>query len=568
MSRTPVRPESGGGAGAGKAIFQDLAIVHGIDKATPELLKACATGLHIKDATITHRKAGKGQQEFLIIKLNDVTITAVNHGGSEDQPYVESVNLKFAKVDLEYKPQRTDGSLDAGGSLQVRLEGQQGRVAVDPSEPRELTVDEAIALAIQLQQQHQLAEAEQLYARVLDVVPHHPDALHYTGLLAHQRGRTEEAISLIEESLALCPDQADWHSNLGIVLQSTGRLADAIAEYERAIAIDCSHANAHNNLGVLMRAAGRADKAEAAYRTAIRLRPDHVDAYTNLGILLNDLNRTKEASDCFCRAITLRPKHRDARRLLALAHSVLGETDKAVQIFSEWLAEEPGDPVAEHMLAAISGRNVPSRASNAFVKKTFDDFAATFEAKLQSLSYRAPELVAAALADSGVAAEGQLEILDLGCGTGLCGPLLQPYAKRLIGVDLSAGMLDHARQKAVYADLHQRELTEFLLGRRAEFDVMVSADTLVYFGDLQQFSDAAARALRPSGVLIFTLEHAAGEDVVDFRLESHGRYSHTLPYVQRVLTASGLVAEAEPAELRNEAGAPVAGLVVRATKPT
>src|SRR4029078_819607 len=105
---------SGGGSGAGKATFQDLLIVHGVDKAPPDLLKACATGLHIKDATITHRKAGKGQQEFLIIKLNDVTITAVSHAGAEDQPYAESVSLKFAKVDLEYRPQRQDGSLDHG----------------------------------------------------------------------------------------------------------------------------------------------------------------------------------------------------------------------------------------------------------------------------------------------------------------------------------------------------------------------------------------------------------------------------------------------------------------------
>ena len=104
----------GGGGGAGKATFQDLSIVHGIDKATPALLKACATGLHIKDATITHRKAGTGQQEYLIVRLNDVTITAVSHAGAEDQPYAESVSLKFAKVDLEYKPQRPDGTLDEG----------------------------------------------------------------------------------------------------------------------------------------------------------------------------------------------------------------------------------------------------------------------------------------------------------------------------------------------------------------------------------------------------------------------------------------------------------------------
>jgi len=103
-----------GGAGAGKASFHDLSIVHNVDKASPLLLKACATGTHIKDATITHRKAGKGQQEYLIVKLNDVIITGVTHGGTGGQPFSESVSLAFAKVDLEYKPQKADGSLDAG----------------------------------------------------------------------------------------------------------------------------------------------------------------------------------------------------------------------------------------------------------------------------------------------------------------------------------------------------------------------------------------------------------------------------------------------------------------------
>jgi type VI secretion system secreted protein Hcp len=105
---------AGGGAGAGKANFQDLSIVHDIDKASPVLMQACATGTHLKEATITHRKAGKGQQEYLIVKMNDIIITGVTQGGSTGQPGSETVSLAFAKVDIEYKPQKADGSLDAG----------------------------------------------------------------------------------------------------------------------------------------------------------------------------------------------------------------------------------------------------------------------------------------------------------------------------------------------------------------------------------------------------------------------------------------------------------------------
>ena len=103
----------GGGGGAGKATFQDLAFHHGIDKASPRLFAACATGEHIKEATITHRKGGKGQQEYLIIKMNDVLITAVTDDDSEGSN-LETVSMVFAKVDLEYRPQKSDGSLDAG----------------------------------------------------------------------------------------------------------------------------------------------------------------------------------------------------------------------------------------------------------------------------------------------------------------------------------------------------------------------------------------------------------------------------------------------------------------------
>ena len=100
--------------GAGKASFSDLSFTHKIDKASPLLLKACATGQHLKEATITRRKAGKGQQEFLVIKMNDVLVTSVADSDDSGGAQMESVSLAFAKVDVEYRPQKPDGSLDAG----------------------------------------------------------------------------------------------------------------------------------------------------------------------------------------------------------------------------------------------------------------------------------------------------------------------------------------------------------------------------------------------------------------------------------------------------------------------
>jgi predicted TPR repeat methyltransferase len=435
------------------------------------------------------------------------------------------------------------------------------------SSTRELTLEEAISLAILLQKNEQFVEAQQVYRRVLETVPDHPRALHYAGVLAHQQGRNDEALALIERSLTLVPDQADWYSNLGIVLQSDGRLERAIDSYRRAIGIDPSHANAHNNLGVLLRATGRPVEAEAAYRAAIRLNPEHIDAYTNLGILLNGLKRTEEAAACYCRVITLKPKHREARKLLALAHCTLGETGKAADILEEWLTEEPENPIARHMLAACTGRDVPNRASNGFIEATFDTFASSFESKLERLSYRAPALVAAMLDDSDVERSHHFDVLDAGCGTGLCGAILAPFARRLVGVDLSEGMLAHAKAKNVYHELVKAELTEYLGDHSEAFDLIVSADTLVYFGDLKGIIAALAGALRPNGFVVFTLEHSVGDSGgINYCLELHGRYSHAQAYAERLLTCSGLRSKIVQAELRTEAGAPVPGLVIRAAK--
>ena len=431
----------------------------------------------------------------------------------------------------------------------------------------DVTVGDAMRMALAFQQRGQLDDALQVYRRILEAAPDHPDIVHFYGVLLHQLGRSEEAIATIERSLELEPDRAECYNNLGIIFRALERYDEAVAAYARATELDPRHANAYNNLGVLQRFTGKPADAEASYRKAIELNPAYAEAYHNLGVLLTGLKRPREAILCYFKVLSLEPARTDDRRLLAIAYCEIGERDKAIEIFEKWIAEDPENPVARHMLAAVSGRDVPERAADTYIEQSFDGFAESFERKLEQLSYRAPTLVAAAIAESGLEAAATLDVLDAGCGTGLCGPLVKPYARRLVGVDLSVGMLSKAQQKQVYDQLVKNELTQFLLMRPGEFDLILSADTLVYFGSLDEVAAAAAAALRPGGLFVFTVEElAAAPGGVPYRIETHGRYSHTPAYVDDALRRAGLAPVIAHADLRTESALPVAGLVVRATK--
>lgn len=430
----------------------------------------------------------------------------------------------------------------------------------------QITVDEAVAMAVDFLKESRVADAGLVCSKVLELEPDNPNALHYSGVVAHRQGDNDRALTLMGRSLEQVSDQPDWYSNLGIVLQTIGRFEAAMEAFQRAIAIEPAHANALNNLGVLLRLFGRLDEAEASLRAAIAHDPNHPDVYINLAVVLDQTGRAPEALTAYCKAITLRPSHPEAHRHLALAYSVIGDMKKAVEVCEEWLRNNPNDPRARHALAAYSGRDVPPRAPDDYVQKVFDDFAGSFEVKLAQLSYRAPALVGEALAATGDP-DGSRDVLDVGCGTGLCGPLLAPYARRLVGVDLSVGMLKLARAKDVYHELVQQELTSYLQQQQLAYDTIVSADTLVYFGDLEAVAVAAAGALRPGGTLIFTVEEAAAEHTDAFHLERHGRFSHGAGYVERVLSRAGFTVIIDRGVLRFESGLPVHGLIVRATMP-
>jgi predicted TPR repeat methyltransferase len=196
----------------------------------------------------------------------------------------------------------------------------------------------------------------------------------------------------------------------------------------------------------------------------------------------------------------------------------------------------------------------------------FDSFAASFDSKLTALGYRAPQLVVDALRAAVGEPGGTLAICDAGVGTGLCGAGLKPFASRLVGCDLSGGMLKRAAELKLYDQLHKAELTHYLGTQPAAFEVVVSADTLCYFGVLEEAAAAAHRSLKAGGWLVFTVE-ALPHDEQPSVLQVNGRYAHARGYVERVLSEAGFTALTIVADtLRQEAGEPVPGWVVSARK--
>jgi predicted TPR repeat methyltransferase len=438
-----------------------------------------------------------------------------------------------------------------------------------PNGATELSLDDALRYAVELHRADRFEGAEALYRRILEAAPDHPDALHFLGVLMHRFGRSDEAIGLIRRAIEIVPSHPDCHMNLGNIYAETERYDEAIQSYRQVLALRPDNADTYNNLGVTLRVSRRPDEARAAYLQAIALDPRHVNAHNNMGLLHAARGEIKEAVACYCHAITLIPNHPHARQLLGIAYYTTGRYREAGEVFRQWLEDEPGNPVATHMHAACTGLNVPDRASDDYVETTFDKFADSFDTLLQSnLGYRAPQVVAQAFARHHPSADKSLHILDAGCGTGLCGPLIAPYAAKLIGVDLSGRMLAKAVGKEVYDALEKAELTAYLAAQSANFDVIVSADTLVYFGRLDEVAAASHRALRAGGALVFSVEDGdAANPAEGFRINAHGRYSHTTRYVTATLEHAGFVVESIDREvLRNEGGEPVHGLVVLATK--
>lgn len=431
-----------------------------------------------------------------------------------------------------------------------------------------LNLTQSIDLGRSLLAQGNIAAAENVLGSILKRLPADPDALHLMGALRNMQGRPLEALALLEKAVELVSDDAGRWNDIGLVYAKLKRTAQATAAYQRSAEIAGASpmaAKAFDNLGRLQLDSDRV-AAERSFREAIELAPEFGLAWYGLAQALIGQDRADEGIEASVRAIELLPKSM-ARELVAKALVRSGQKEKAVEFYQQWLQQEPHNPLITHHLTALTQPYTPEPASSAYIETTFDEFASTFDSKLALLNYQAPDLICGAIRGVYPDANATLDIADAGCGTGLCGPLVRPWARRLCGFDLSDGMLALARKRNVYSDLHKYELVNFLNLHPAEFDLLISADTLCYFGSLQSVMAASYRAVRAGGHVIYTVE-ASDDDTCPHRLDPSGRYAHSLVHVSTAATAAGLrLSCVNRVTLRTESGKPVTGWLVTLHRP-
>lgn len=435
----------------------------------------------------------------------------------------------------------------------------------DIQEEEVITLEQALASAIGLHQSQQLDQAEHIYRLILDQFPKYPEALHFLGLLHYQRHKSDDAIELIEQALLEAPEYADAYNNLGNIYHAQGQLQKAADCYRKTLDLNPNNIAAYNNLGIVLKELEQFDEAIEAFAKAIELMPENPDFYRNLGNAHKSRGSFSDAVDAYRMALSLRDYDSEDYENLSVMLYLQGKYDEAIPLVQQWVQHDPENPVALHRLAAFSGKQL-NKASDDYICRLFDNFASSFDHVLKNLDYKAPFLVADAVAKLYEQSDLKLSILDAGCGTGLCGPLINAHAERLIGVDLSGNMLERAAKRECYDQLIHAELVSFIASQTNAYDLIISADTLVYFGDLSAVCQAVAGALTHGGNFVFTLESTAENPSTGFKINPHGRFSHTENYVRNVIAAKQLMLlDISPVLLRYEAGQAVNGFLVVAT---
>ena len=468
-----------------------------------------------------------------------------------------SLNKMFEQYPTSYQALRQFGlTLWAKGQIEPAVGVLKAAIALAPAETA-LWNDLAGALYC-LGRPEEARAAQQVS---LERDPAQPQAWLLIATLDSSAGDQVAAERGYLAALRFDPHLADASFGLGVLYFQQRRFDDAVAQLRKSIADGGHNMGLYVCLGQALFLKGDVSGAAAALSVAARFTPRDgkvVEKFAKLRLIETMIRGSAEEAIAVYRDVAgLYAEDIDAVTAAAFHFlSGFGYHEAAIKLGRARLEREPDDAMQRYLLAALLGEKL-ERAPDDYLVAYFDKFAETFESKLVGvLGYRVPEDLHALLAKTG---RRFTKVLDLGCGTGLAGPLLRQIGASLTGVDLSPRMLEKAAARQLYDRLVESEAGAFLADTHEKFDLVVAADLLVYFGDLAPFFRGVAAVLEPGGLFALSVEATTEADFVGL---PSGRFAHAAGYMEALSRADFVVVEEQGTTIRLEANRRVAGALM------
>lgn len=382
----------------------------------------------------------------------------------------------------------------------------------------------------------------------------------FEGNALFEQGQLEDAAGRYQAALALVPGRPSILANLGVTLCRLGRWPEAVATLTQATKADPEHRDAWVALGLSQEALSNWAGAAHALQQGVKLGASTAQIQLSLALCLLRLERPDEAMQALDQALALDPTLAEAWSQRGSLMREAGRHAEAARCFEQALAHGGDETLHRFYLASVrAGEATPAQPPRAYVEALFDEYADDFQSHLiQHLKYQAHETLLAPLRVGG---QRFPRVLDLGCGTGLCGQLIEPHAGAVDGVDLAQAMVEQARASGAYRRVEQGDLLGFLLSQTEPADLVIAADVFIYVGALDEVFAAVRQRLQPEGCFAFSVE-LAGEGQ-ELQLRPSLRYAHSAGYVERLAQAHGFrVRQTWQAPLREDQQKPVMGWYV------
>lgn len=447
---------------------------------------------------------------------------------------------------------------------------------------------------VDLVRRNEIAMALQQCLELVAKTPADANAQHLLGMIYRKSGNLELATRHLQEAIRLDPNNAEAYNNLASIYYKQGSIALAIPLYEKSIRRYPGSWEAHYNLGNCYIKKDMVLQAIEQYQAVLTLQPKHPNAKLNLAMALVSINDYTQALPLLIETAALDKQNGELQGHLATAYLELGQSEQALQQYqialeldpnrAEWhhnlavlylraqqieLAKQhfiramdlkPDNSIAQHMLASLNAAPATNAPPQEYVTSLFEQYAGYYNKHVTStLQYKVPQLLRNAMSKFINATTLQKSILDLGCGTGLCGVYFRDLARFLVGIDLSTSMLAQAKSLSGYDALCCGNILETIPGLNQEyFELIIAADVFVYIGDLDLIFVMIKSALQNNGQLAFTIEEQSTNTT--FTLQTTGRYAHSKNYIEALTRKHGFIIEVDDAivpRIQNET--PIAG---------